>query len=97
MPKRKLLHDDINRRAAIKNMVGGRLHLASCRFFKWSEQTPCERPFRERVYAAAMFTGDIDLAIAIAERTTGIREAGREAKAVAALKEIAHDSVRFTE
>jgi hypothetical protein len=89
MPRRKLLHEDIERRGVIKNMTGSAAHMAPALFFEWSKRTDCSRPFRERVYAAVMFTGDIDLAIAIAERTTGIREAGLEARAVAALKEIA--------
>lgn len=55
----------------------------------WVRRETPTRPMEERTYAAYLFVRDLELAISIAERTTGIREAGREAKAVAALKEIA--------
>ena len=88
MPRRKLLHRDSHRRFILMCMVGGSGHGAPL-FCEWSRKTRCDRRLRERVYVATLFTDDIDIAVAIANRTHCIREAAREARAVAALKEIA--------
>lgn len=88
MPYRKRLHEDPKRRSEIATMLGRRSY-GSPEFFPWARNSKCDRQFMERAYAATLFVHDIVLAVSIAQRTTGIREAGREAEAVAALKEIA--------
>lgn len=93
MPRRRRLPNDINRRSTIQKMVGapGGPTWPNIRDLReWDRKNTPNRPFMERLYAAFVFVRDLELAISIAERTTGIREAGREAKAVAALKEIAN-------
>jgi len=93
MANRKSIWHDPNRRSMIRNMVGYRsrdgLVIGRRGFELLAGHVHGCRAFMERVYAAILFTNELPLAISIAERTTGIREAGREAKAVAALKLIA--------
>ena len=88
MAKRKRLHRDAQRRCEIAAILG-RTWFGTPGFYDWAEKTKCGRAVLERTYAAMLFVGDAELAHSIARRTASITEAGREAKAVAALKEIA--------
>jgi hypothetical protein len=96
MAKRKRLICDVNRRAEIAFMVGRTSVQRRIPytpnfqdFVEWFHRAHPKRQFGEKVYAAILFVEDLELARAIARRTADIEEAGREAKAVAALKEIA--------
>lgn len=93
MPKRKTIWDDRRRRAAIRNMLGyrelNRLHIGRRGLELLAEKVKGDRPFKERVFVSILFLKELPLAEHVARQTTGIREAGRMAKAMAVLKELA--------
>jgi len=97
MPRRRRLCDDHKRRSEIDIAVGSsradnwyRIPQDYLNFIRWQKRTHPRRDFAERVYAAMLFLGDVNVACLIAERSTTIDEAATEAKAMIALKEIAN-------